>query len=109
MWISDDISFCPNGRCRRRTCFRNQANIRDRSIPHSYFTEIPDDCPKKGDKIMACGLCKKNNETQGMSAILKDVNGNTTVKLCQTCLKKLKNAVKNPKQMNVDIYPADSK
>lgn len=54
---------------------------------------------------MICELCKKQNAHTGMSMILKDVNGNMTVQLCQPCLKKLKDAVKSPKQMNVDIYP----
>lgn len=58
---------------------------------------------------MICELCKKQNARQGMSMILKDINGNTNVNLCQPCLKKLKNAVKNPKPMNIDIYPADTK
>ena len=40
-----------------------------------------------------------------MGAILKDVNGNTEIKLCQPCLKKLKTAVKSSKPMNIDIYP----
>ena len=58
---------------------------------------------------MYCELCKKNNATQGMSMILKDINGNITVKLCQPCLKKLKTAVKNPKPMVIDIYPEKQK
>ena len=58
---------------------------------------------------MYCELCKKNNATHGMSMILKDVNGNMTANLCQSYLKKLKNAVKSPKPMVVDIYPDDSK
>ena len=45
MVMSDDISFCPKGKCRRKTCMRNQMNIRDRTIPHSFFVEIPPDCP----------------------------------------------------------------
>ena len=44
MW-TDDISFCPIEKCRRKTCPRNQMNIRDRTIPHSYFVERPPDCP----------------------------------------------------------------
>ena len=58
---------------------------------------------------MVCGLCKKENYHAGMSMILKDINGNTTVQLCQPCLKKLKTAVKSPKQMVVDIYPDNQK
>lgn len=54
---------------------------------------------------MVCGLCKKENAHAGMSIILKDINGNTTVQVCQPCLKKLKNAVKSSKPMNIDIYP----
>ena len=45
MVMSDDISFCPKDKCRRKTCMRNQMNIRDRTIPHSFFVEIPPDCP----------------------------------------------------------------
>ena len=58
---------------------------------------------------MYCELCKRNNATQGMSMILKDINGNMTAQLCQPCLKKLKNAVKNPKPMVIDIYPIVTK
>lgn len=54
---------------------------------------------------MYCELCKKNNQTNRMGMTLKDVNGNMEVRLCQPCLKKLKNAVKNPRQMVVEIYP----
>ena len=56
-----------------------------------------------------CELCKKNNAKPGMSMILKDINGNTSANLCQTCLKKLKNGVKSPKQQNVEIYPVETK
>ncbi len=48
--MSDDISFCPKGKCRRKSCMRNQSNIRDRTIPHSFFVEIPPDCPKINGK-----------------------------------------------------------
>ena len=50
MW-TDDISFCPFKKCRRKTCSRNQMNIRDRTVPHSFFVERPPDCPyrKKQD------------------------------------------------------------
>lgn len=43
--MSDDITFCPKEKCRRKTCMRNQANIRDKTIPHSFYVEIPPDCP----------------------------------------------------------------
>ena len=52
-----------------------------------------------------CELCKQRMATQGMSMILKDVNGNISANLCQPCLKKLKNGVKSPKPQNVEIYP----
>ena len=42
----DDISFCPNEKCTLKTCKRNQANIRDHTIPHSYFVDTPEDCPR---------------------------------------------------------------
>ena len=54
---------------------------------------------------MICDLCKQRNATQGMSAVLKDINGNTTVQLCQTCLKKIKNGVKSALPQTVEIYP----
>ena len=52
LWC-DDISFCPIEKCRRKTCPRNQMNIRDRTIPHSFFVERPPDCPyrKKQDEF----------------------------------------------------------
>ena len=53
MILGDDISFCPFKGCRRKTCPRNQRNIRDRTIPHSFFVERPPDCPyrKKQDNF----------------------------------------------------------
>ena len=45
LWC-DDITFCQE-ECEVLGCPRNQHNIRDRSIPHSYSVEIPLDCPKK--------------------------------------------------------------
>ena len=42
----DGISFCPNEKCTLKTCKRNQANIRDHTIPHSYFVDTPEDCPR---------------------------------------------------------------
>ena len=45
----DDISFCP-ATCGRISCPRNRINIRDRTIPHSYFADIPDDCPEKKEE-----------------------------------------------------------
>lgn len=49
--MTDDITFCQVKDCRRTSCKRNMTNIRDHSIPHSYFVEIPPDCPyrKKQD------------------------------------------------------------
>ena len=58
---------------------------------------------------MKCELCKTNNARQGMSMRLNDVNGSITVQLCQPCLKKLKNAVKDPKPQKVEIYPITTK
>lgn len=45
MWC-DDITFCSE-RCGWKSCPRNQKNIRDRTIPHSFLVEIPQDCPKR--------------------------------------------------------------
>lgn len=52
MW-TDDITFCLKKDCKRVKCPRNQANIRDHSIPHSFFVERPPDCPyrKKQDEF----------------------------------------------------------
>jgi len=52
MWC-DDITFCQKKECKRVKCQRNQANIRDHSIPHSFFVERPPDCPyrKKQDEF----------------------------------------------------------
>lgn len=41
--MSEDITFC-SYECKRK-CRRNKKNIRDKSIPHSYFVERPPDCP----------------------------------------------------------------
>lgn len=48
LWC-DDITFCPE-RCGWKDCPRNQANIRDRAIPHSFSVEIPQDCPKEQER-----------------------------------------------------------
>ena len=45
LWC-DDITFCPE-RCGWKDCPRNRVNIRDRTVPHSFSMEIPQDCPKK--------------------------------------------------------------
>ena len=58
---------------------------------------------------MKCELCKINNAFKGMSMRLNDVNGSVTVQLCQPCLKKLKNAVRDPHPMKVEIYPVVEK
>ena len=49
MWC-DDITFCPRP-CDYTECLRNSKNIRDRTIPHSYFVEIPKDCPLSSENI----------------------------------------------------------
>ena len=45
LWC-DDITFCPE-KCELKSCPRNKENICDRTIPHSFAVEIPDDCPKQ--------------------------------------------------------------
>jgi len=47
--MSEDMTYCSRD-CKRK-CLRNKNNIRDHSIPHSYFVERPPDCPyrKKHD------------------------------------------------------------
>lgn len=49
LWC-DDITFCPN-KCELTECPRNEQNIRDRAIPHSYFVWTPPDCPKQGSEV----------------------------------------------------------
>ena len=44
LWC-DDITFCQET-CERMDCPRNKQNIRDRTIPHSFSVEVPQDCPK---------------------------------------------------------------
>ena len=44
--FSDDITVCPL-KCDNMECMRNSKNIQDRTIPHSYSLELPDDCPNK--------------------------------------------------------------
>ena len=48
LWC-DDITFCPK-RCGWLSCPRNERNIRDRRIPHSFSVGIPLDCPKCADE-----------------------------------------------------------
>lgn len=48
LWC-DDITFCPE-RCGWLSCPRNEQNIRDRQIPHSFSVGIPLDCPKCADE-----------------------------------------------------------
>lgn len=45
LWC-DDIAFCPE-KCGWKSCPRNQANIRDKTVPHLFSVEIPQDCPKQ--------------------------------------------------------------
>lgn len=52
----DDISFCPKENCRRTSCPRNMKNIRDHSVPHSFFVETPPDCPKNNGKDSNHGI-----------------------------------------------------
>ena len=50
--MSDDITFCAD-MCKKKKCFRNPANIKDKTIPHSYaYLKGTDDCPfrKEDDK-----------------------------------------------------------
>lgn len=50
----DDISFC-QADCDRTTCPRNSVNIRDRTVPHSFFVGTPPDCPKHPDDTVYIG------------------------------------------------------
>lgn len=54
LWC-DDITFCQE-ECDWTNCPRNQKNIRNKTIPHSFSVVIPDDCPKKEYKEMKCRI-----------------------------------------------------
>lgn len=41
----DDITFCAE-QCGLESCPRNNKNIRDKTIPHSFSVGRPSDCPK---------------------------------------------------------------
>ena len=41
----DDITFCQE-QCECMSCPRNKENIRDKTIPHSFSVDVPQDCPK---------------------------------------------------------------
>ena len=68
LWC-DDITFCQEN-CDWMDCPRNKQNIRDRTIPHSYSVDIPNDCPKKETstvesgidfvRVVMCKDCKKH-------------------------------------------------
>lgn len=49
LWC-DDITFCQET-CGWRSCPRNKQNVRDKTIPHSFSVEIPQDCPKKQETV----------------------------------------------------------
>lgn len=43
--MSDDITFCANT-CKKKECFRNPVNIKDKTRPHSYaYCKGTGDCP----------------------------------------------------------------
>ena len=45
-WVSDDITFCLNDKCKVTACYRNQENIHCRDIPHSFAElEGTESCP----------------------------------------------------------------
>lgn len=44
-WVAEDITFCPAELCANVKCYRNKANIRDKTMPHSFYVAIPKECP----------------------------------------------------------------
>lgn len=54
---------------------------------------------------MKCELCKHNEANPRMFITLIDLNGSNKISVCQPCLKKLKNAYKDPKEKSIEIYP----
>lgn len=68
MWC-DDITFCQE-KCERMDCPRNQHNIRDRSVPHSFSVEIPQDCLKKQE-----GMKSKIPDREKTINDLTDIGG----------------------------------
>lgn len=61
LWC-DDITFCPKS-CDGTDCPRNMANIQDRTIPHSFSIEIPEDCPRQLGKDRS--MQKSDNRSNG--------------------------------------------
>lgn len=74
--MSQDITFCPNSSCELKRCRRNPKWIADKSIPHSYSVEIPDDCPKFQwlfNEGYVCGYKECKNECYKDLITLRDM------------------------------------
>lgn len=54
---------------------------------------------------MKCELCKRQTANPRMFITLIDINGSNKANVCQGCLKKLKNAYRNPDPVSIEIYP----
>ena len=69
LWLlGDDITFCTAKNCKRKSCLRNEINIRDRSIPHSFSDFWKGDmCPKAWKKCCFCGKTIKLSDSAIMS------------------------------------------
>lgn len=89
MW-NDDITFCMDNKCEITKCPRNMKNIRDKSIPHSYFMDVPPDCLKRTEKCdnvrtgvfayLNHGQEESNKQTNKMDKLEKVIKG------LETCL-----------------------
>ena len=84
LWC-DDITFCQE-RCGWKSCPRNSENIRDRTVPHSFSVEIPQDCPKKHN----CGVTMARNalamlENQEPVDMEIEGGGNSWWYVCEEC------------------------
>lgn len=86
LWC-DDITFCQET-CERMDCPRNKHHIRDRSVPHSFSVEIPQDCPKKR-KVGEVMEWIETRECVPIDEAVPKVNTNLVeVVRCKDCKKK---------------------
>lgn len=60
--MNNNIHFCQIEKCKRKTCSRNQINIQDKTIPHSFYVERPPDCPYRKEPDNFYHVIKKIKE-----------------------------------------------
>ena len=57
-YYSQDITFCSNGRCTRKTCERHKSNVNWAAKPYHSFADF--------DGTQYCPKAKKSSEERGM-------------------------------------------